>query len=89
MTCGYICSVLEMWKSFSFHADHEQDPRCPGTCAAVIDYETRPDETMEYGWTTAVLLEKIDGRRGEVEGRKWPGWTDPLKLWLVTWWLNY
>lgn len=48
-----------MWKSFSFHAIMTRIP-CPD-CAAEIDYEIGPDETMEDVVDTAVLLEKIEG----------------------------
>lgn len=49
-----------MRETVSVSADDEADPLAPD-CAAEIDYEIGPDETMEEVVDTAVLLEKVEG----------------------------
>lgn len=49
-----------MWKSVFLSMQTMSRIPCPD-CAAEIDYEIGPDETMEDVVDTAVLLEKIEG----------------------------
>ena len=56
--CGYY-ECKKCGKRFLSLQTMKQIP-CPD-CAAEIDYEIGPDETMEEVVDTAVLLEKVEG----------------------------
>ena len=58
--CGPRLTILDALPYDRERTSMKEFPMCPD-CAAEIDYEIGPDETMEDVVDTAVLLEKIEG----------------------------